>query len=115
VTASVRRLPVADSRLDCLATAPADALALIRRAIEGADSLGALIRQAARAPEIAAAVEDVAGIRRSLASLEITATLLASAYRAGREDEAAAAARRASRARLRPVPAGTGACGDGAR
>jgi hypothetical protein len=101
VSAVVYTLPAVGNRLEGMAAAPADALGLVRLAIQRADSLAELIRQAAPAPELTAAAGALAALRGPLASLEVTAGVLLTARAAGEAS--------ASRPRLRTLPA------DGAR
>jgi len=101
--AGLRRLPVADWRLDGMAAAPADAMTLLQWAIERTDKLAALIRRAAPAPEITAAAEAVAAISTPLESLEIIVGALITAHRAG--EAYARGSSPVSRPRLSEVPA----------
>ena len=81
MTARVIPLPVADNRLAGMIAAPAEALDLIKLAIERTDELARLVREAAPAREINAAAKAVAVLGRALANLKLTADVLDAALR----------------------------------
>jgi hypothetical protein len=106
---------VPDSRLDGVAAAPADALALIGLATARVDNLAALIRRSAPSAEVTAAAQAVAALREPLESLRLTAGVLDAALRLGGDGgvtgrrsgtRAGRPARRQGRARLRVIPGG---------
>lgn len=101
MSAVVYQLPVADRRLEGMADAPADALALVRRALERTGELADLIRRAAPAAEITAAAEALASLHGPLASLETSAEMLTAARSRGEAEARSALSGR--RARLSTV------------
>ena len=80
--------------MESVAACPQDALAMIRAALAlVGQAQGTLENLPGSAPEAQNLADSLLETRAVLSALEVTAGLLESAYRAGREDERAAAAR----------------------